>query len=250
MVYTLCVLVGIALSFAARTLITDEAEPPIPHGPALTLIALIGAAGGAFVFEAPADFFGWTGGIAGEPAVVHGLGGRTVLGGLLGGWIAVEAGKRGLGITQPTGDGFALPLAIGLACGRMGCFFTGCCAGRVSSGHDWWSGLALSGHDGLPRFPAQLTEVAFHVSAAIALIALTRAHSLRHRRFAVYVAVYAVVRFAIEGVRDNPPLVLGMTYYQLLAIPLFVLEATTVILRTVSSRAGAGGTAATSVVRL
>src|SRR5438105_4199424 len=35
------------------------------------------------------------------------LGGRALLGGILGGWAAVEAAKRGLGIRRSTGDLFA-----------------------------------------------------------------------------------------------------------------------------------------------
>ena len=226
--YTICILVGVALAFVVRRL---APEPPPPHHHALSLIAIIGALGGAVLFELPADFFGWTASVAGEPIVTHAMGGRTVVGGLLGGWLAVEAGKLGLGIKQPTGDGFALSLAVGLACGRLGCFFAGCCAGRTSDGHAWWSVLSLPGRDGLPRFPAQLTEMGFHALAAIALLALARAGKLRTRRFAAYVALYAGFRFAIETVRDNPPLALGLTYYQWLALPLFALAAGTFLAR-------------------
>jgi phosphatidylglycerol---prolipoprotein diacylglyceryl transferase len=226
--YAICILVGIALAFVVRRLVP---EPRPPHHQALSLIAIVGALAGATLFEVPADFHGWTAGVAGEPIVTHALGGRTVVGGMLGGWLAVEAGKWGLGIKQPTGDGFALSLAVGLACGRLGCFFAGCCAGRTLSGDPWWSGLALPGRDGVPRFPAQLAEVAFHVLAAIVLVVLWRAGALRTRRFAAYVALYAAFRFAIETVRDNPPLALGLTYYQWLAVPLFALAAGTFVVR-------------------
>lgn len=237
--YAVCILAGIVLAFVARRL---APEPPPPHHQALSLIAIVGALGGAVLFEAPADFLGWTAGVAGQPVVTHALGGRTVVGGLLGGWLAVEAGKWGLGIAQPTGDGFALPLAVGLGCGRLGCFFAGCCAGRTPIGDVWWSGLALPGRDGLPRFPAQLAEVGFHALAAVLLFAGARAGALRTRRFAAYVALYAAFRFAIETVRDNPPLALGLTYYQWLAVPLFALSAGTFAAR----RPRAAATAATA----
>ena len=228
MSYAVCVLVGVALSLIARRL---APEPAVPHAWALSLIAMVGATAGAFVFEVPADLYGWTVGLAGEPMAAEAIGGRTVLGGLLGGWLAVEAGKRGLGIGRPTGDGFALPLAIGLACGRMGCFFRGCCAGKRAVGGEWWSGLAMLGHDGVPRFPAQLAEVAFHLSAGVVLFVLARRGALRHRRFAAYVALYAVFRAAIEELRGNPAVLLGLTYYQILAAPLFALAASTLVAR-------------------
>ncbi len=222
--YSSCILLGVALAFVVRRL---APEPPPPHQHALSLIAIVGALGGAVLFEVPADFLGWSAGVAGDPVVAHALGGRTVVGGMLGGWMAVEAGKWGLGIRQPTGDGFALSLAVGLACGRLGCFFAGCCAGRTPGPGEWWSGLALPGRDGVPRFPAQLVEVGFHALAAVALFSLARAGKLRTRRFAAYVALYAAFRFAIERVRDNPRLALGLTYYQWLAMPLFALAAGT-----------------------
>jgi phosphatidylglycerol:prolipoprotein diacylglycerol transferase len=228
MAYTVCVLLGIVLGAGARRLVH---EPETPHRHALGLIALVGATAGAIIFESPADLFGWTAGVAGQPVIQHAFGGRTVVGGLLGGWLAVEAGKRGLGIVQPTGDGFALPLAVGLCFGRIGCFLTGCCAGRPTTGHEWWTRLAIPGHDGVLRFPAQVTEVLFHAIAFVVLLALARRGHFRYRRFAAYVAVYALFRFFIETVRENPPLALGLTYYQWLVLPLFALALGTVIVR-------------------
>jgi prolipoprotein diacylglyceryltransferase len=230
LLYAACVLVGIVLSLLVRR---RTPEPAYPHRFALSAIAILGATSGALLFEVPADVFGWTAGVAGEPAISHALGGRTVLGGLLGGWSAVEVGKIGLGITQPTGDGFALPVAISLACGRVGCFLTGCCAGRVSSGGEWWAALALPAlsHDARPRFPAQLAEVLFHVAATLVLFWLARRGGIPSRRFAAYLVAYSLFRFGIEGVRDNPSVAFGLTYYQLLAVPLFALAAVTFVVR-------------------
>ena len=53
------------------------------------------------------------------------LGGKTIVGGLIGGLFAVEWAKRRLGITTRTGDLFALPLCVGIPIGRIGCFLTG-----------------------------------------------------------------------------------------------------------------------------
>ena len=52
-------------------------------------------------------------------------GGKTIVGALMGGWITVEVMKRYIGFRTSTGDLYAIPLAIGIAPRRMGCFLTG-----------------------------------------------------------------------------------------------------------------------------
>jgi phosphatidylglycerol:prolipoprotein diacylglycerol transferase len=230
MTYALAILAGVALSFLVRRLLP---RAPHPYATPLAAIALIGALSGAILLEMPADWFGWTSSIAGQPVYTHGVGGRTVLGGILGGWIAVDLAKPALGIRVPTGDGFAAPLAAALACGRVGCALTGCCAGREMTPGAWWSPLAVVARDGVPRFPAALAECAFHVAAAVVLVAVIRRGLLAGRTLAAYVAVYCVVRVALEEVRDNPPVLGGWTYYQLLALPLFALAVVTLVRRSI-----------------
>jgi phosphatidylglycerol:prolipoprotein diacylglycerol transferase len=53
------------------------------------------------------------------------MGGKMIVGALMGGLLAVEWAKRRLGVTVRTGDLFALPLCAGIAIGRVGCFLTG-----------------------------------------------------------------------------------------------------------------------------
>src|SRR5437762_13655005 len=50
------------------------------------------------------------------------FGGKTIVGGLLCGWIGVEIAKKRLGIRSSTGDLFAMPLCLGIAIGRIGGF--------------------------------------------------------------------------------------------------------------------------------
>src|SRR4051812_31082775 len=80
------------------------------------------------------------------------LGGKTIVGGLLGGWIGVEIVKRILGIGRSTGDIFVFPLILGIAIGRIGCFLPGLPAHPcgVHSRLPW----AVDFGDG-PRHPTQ-----------------------------------------------------------------------------------------------
>src|SRR5207244_3111968 len=53
------------------------------------------------------------------------MGGKSVVGALVGALIAVEWMKLRIGLTRHTGDLFAIPAAVGIAIGRVGCFLTG-----------------------------------------------------------------------------------------------------------------------------
>src|SRR5258708_38903126 len=92
-----------------------------------------------------------------DPAYL--IGGKTIVGALIGGLFAVEIAKRLLGITRRTGDLFAVPLCVGVAIGRIGCFLAGVddhTSGVVTS-LPW----GVNFGDGIPRHPTQLYEVLF-----------------------------------------------------------------------------------------
>lgn len=66
---------------------------------------------------------------AGRALLELDLTGKTVYGGLLGGWAAVELAKRAVGLERSTGDAFVAPVLVGQAIGRAGCWANGCCGG-------------------------------------------------------------------------------------------------------------------------
>jgi phosphatidylglycerol---prolipoprotein diacylglyceryl transferase len=126
-------------------------------------------------------------------------GGRTVLGGLVAGYVAVVWARPRLGIRHRTGDAFALALPAGEAVGRLGCFFNGCCYGRAAA-VPW----AVWQHGAL-RHPTQLYSAAFCLLLFVAVWLLRQRPWPEGRLFAVYLALYAAGRFAIEFWRDPPP---------------------------------------------
>jgi phosphatidylglycerol:prolipoprotein diacylglycerol transferase len=123
--------------------------------------------------------------------------GRTWIGALIGGYVAVELTKRALGIRRSTGDSFALALPLGEALGRVGCFVSGCCYGTPS--HLPWAVY----QQGAWRHPAQL------YAAAAALLLWLVLRPLRDRLpregdlFKLYLAGYAATRFLLEFIRDH-----------------------------------------------
>jgi phosphatidylglycerol:prolipoprotein diacylglycerol transferase len=223
--YFVWVAIGVVTAFLARRWLGVTTRLDERERAGLVLVAIAGAILGAYGFQLPADLLSWSAPIDAAAGVPDGmpLGGRTVLGGILCAWLAVEATKRAFRIQVATGDDFAVPLAIALGFGRLGCMAAGCCSGRECAPHS----LAYVDAQGVARVPVQLAEVVFHFTAAVVLVVLTRRGILPGRRFAAYMAAYALVRFALEFERLNPPLAFGLSYYQFLCLALFALAGTT-----------------------
>ena len=87
------------------------------------------------------------------------VGGKTIAGALLGGLFAVEAMKRYIGLHQSTGDLLAIPIAAGVAIGRIGCFLTGLSDNTYGTPTSLPWGIDFG--DGVRRHPTQLYEIAF-----------------------------------------------------------------------------------------
>ena len=125
--------------------------------------------------------------------------GKTIIGGIAGGWLAVVLAKRELRIRRPLGDAFAFAIAGGEAVGRLGCFFAGCCYGKIAN-VPW----AVYDH-GAPRHPTQLYS-------ALAALATLGVFALLERRgslppngiFFTQGALFCALRFAVEFYRDVP----------------------------------------------
>jgi prolipoprotein diacylglyceryltransferase len=104
---------------------------------------------------------------AGAPLIWSQPPGKTIVGGLVGGWVAVEWVKKLRRLSIRTGDLFALPLTLGIALGRIGCFLTGLSDqtyGNVTS-LPW----GIDFGDGIRRHPTQLYEIAFLLGLALLL---------------------------------------------------------------------------------
>ncbi len=92
-----------------------------------------------------------------DPAYL--MGGKTMVGALVFGLVFVEVIKRYVSIKQSTGDLYAIPLAFGIAIGRIGCFLTGLADNTygVATGLPW----GVDFGDGIRRHPTQLYEIVF-----------------------------------------------------------------------------------------
>ncbi|MGC1381208.1 MAG: prolipoprotein diacylglyceryl transferase family protein [Candidatus Baltobacteraceae bacterium] len=157
-------------------------------------------------------FAGLVGGLIGANLVqfvATGLPGKTIEGGIAGGWLAVIWMKRALGISRSTGDLFALAIPAGEAIGRVACFVGGCCYGRAAS-----VAWAVEDH-GAQRHPAQLYLAAAAALAFLVLLAVERRRLLpENGLFYLGGVLFCADRFAVEFFRDVPLTPLGITLAQ------------------------------------
>jgi phosphatidylglycerol:prolipoprotein diacylglycerol transferase len=129
-------------------------------------------------------------------------GGKTIVGGLLGGWLAVELIKPILHIKTRTGDLFAIPLCLGIAVGRIGCFLAGLADDTygIPTSLPW----AVDFGDGIPRHPTQLYEILFLLLLATALHFLSKRPHQNGTLFRIFITAYLLWRFAIDFLKPQP----------------------------------------------
>ena len=147
-------------------------------------------------------------------ALFYLAGGKTIVGALLGGLLAVELVKLARGVHTPTGDLYVLPLAVGIAIGRIGCFLAGPLdqtAGKPTT-LPW---AVVVAWDGVPRHPVALYEIAFVLVLAAALSRVDR-QARPGLAFALFLASYLAFRLAVDFLKPYPPpLLFGLSAIQL-----------------------------------
>jgi phosphatidylglycerol:prolipoprotein diacylglycerol transferase len=151
---TLSYVIAFAVYLQLRRRFADPIATPLRW--AVIAAAVSGAALGAkllFWFEDPQRTWQHLH----DPAYL--LGGKTIVGALAFGLLSVELFKRYVGLRDSTGDLYAIPLALGIAIGRIGCFLTGLSDNTYGTPTNLpW---AINFGDNIPRHPTQLYEIIF-----------------------------------------------------------------------------------------
>jgi phosphatidylglycerol:prolipoprotein diacylglycerol transferase len=140
-----------------------------------------------------------------HPALI--VDGKSVMGAMLGAFLGLQIYKRlSKQESSAFGGRFAIPLAVGVGFGKIGCWLYGCCGGNFI-------------------VPVQLVESGFNFAAAAALYVFFKRTGRIDLLFPLYLGAYLVMRFLVEFVRTEPRIALGLTIYQYLALaflPVFV----------------------------
>lgn len=161
---------------------------------------------------------------AGGVGLEQWLGGKTIVGGLIGGWMGVEIAKRCLGIRRRTGDAWVYPLLAAMAIGRIGCFLTGLSDDtygnhtRLPWGVDFGDG---------PRHPTQLYDIlALGVMAGILAVYQRRGRLGWNtgKLFRAFMAMYGAWRFFVEFLKPTDKEYLGLSAIQIASLGLCVFS--------------------------
>jgi phosphatidylglycerol:prolipoprotein diacylglycerol transferase len=140
------------------------------------------------------------------------FGGKTIVGGLLGGWAGIEIAKKSLGITGSTGDACVFPVILGMCIGRVGCFLTGLSDNTcgVPTSLPW----GVDYGDGIPRHPAQIYEILFLLALGISLWINRSSFRIAGLQFRWFLLCYLAFRFYIDFFKPHWTLFAGLSGIQ------------------------------------
>ena len=140
------------------------------------------------------------------------LNGKTIVGGLLGGLIGVETAKKMIGHQTSTGDDMAIPIAVGLITGRIGCFLAGMEDRTYGIKTNLWVGIDFG--DGIPRHPTQLYEIVFLILFIFILYQFKKKKPWDGFVFQIFMTFYLLFRWLIEWIKPIPKPYLEMSAIQ------------------------------------
>lgn len=149
------------------------------------------------------------------------IGGKTIVGALLGATFGVEVTKKIIKVPTSTGDAFAYPLIVGTAIGRIGCFLTGLSDQTYGTATTLPWGVDFG--DRIMRHPTQLYEVAFLLGLLIFLNYRVTCARLQPKSssifpgdiFRFYMVSYLSFRWAIDFIKPDFHPLLGMSAIQI-----------------------------------
>jgi phosphatidylglycerol---prolipoprotein diacylglyceryl transferase len=181
------------------------------------------AAGGAFLFsriigalENPTNFF------QSPHPLLYLFSAKTIVGGLLGGLLCVEIGKKYIGEKYSSGDLMTFPLIFGMILGRIGCFSMGVFEPTFGYPSYCWTAMDLG--DGIPRHPLALYEIVFLISLWILLNFINKRKLQDGLLFKMFMISYLIYRISIDFIKPRTIIafnlstiqftcILGMLYY-------------------------------------
>jgi prolipoprotein diacylglyceryltransferase len=181
-----------------------------------TLI-LIAATLGSFIFSRLVGFMETAEFFNGQVSLAGVYGNKTILGGLLGGLLAVEICKKIIGVTQSSGDLMTYPILLAMIIGRIGCFLAGLEDGTygVETALPW----AINFGDGVLRHPTNLYEILFLVLVWLFVYLAEHQFILANgTKFKLFLFSYFIFRFLVEFIKPVNKFSIGLSAIQITAL--------------------------------
>lgn len=142
---------------------------------------------------------------------------KTVLGGLLGGLVAVELVKKLIKEKRSSGDLITYPFILALIIGRIGCFSMGVYEETygVKSLLPW----AMNLGDGIMRQPVCLYEILFLAFLWTGLVSIEKKYTLADgARFKIFMIAYLFFRFMLDFIKPHYTFNIGLSTIQIAAL--------------------------------
>jgi prolipoprotein diacylglyceryltransferase len=198
----------------------------------ISVAAIFGAGLGARVITAweRVPYFANLEGVPLSSAIEHS--GKSLIGALVGGYLAIVVAKRAFGYTRSTGDSYLLAIPVATAIGRIGCFLAELPLGTpttlpwgISVSPEAAAAFATCPGCTFPMHPSMLYEIGFNLLAIGAILRFSDHVPVQGDAVKVYLLAAGIFRFLVEFVRGNPPQALGLSGPQWVLIPLVALLA-------------------------
>jgi phosphatidylglycerol---prolipoprotein diacylglyceryl transferase len=153
--------------------------------------------------------------------------GKSILGAIAGGYVAIVLAKRAFGYTRSTGDCYLLAIPVATVIGRIGCFLSELPLGTPT---DLPWGVSVSpaaaaafarcpGCD-VPMHPSMVYEILFNLVAIAVILRYRDRVVVPGDAVKLYLVAAGVFRFLVEFVRGNEPQALGLSGPQWVLIPM------------------------------
>jgi phosphatidylglycerol---prolipoprotein diacylglyceryl transferase len=213
--YSFFVLLGLAVGAAVYFYEAKKQKSLNENGFLIAIGSLTGAAIGAKILELMVYYKLLITHLSNWEVIASG---RTIVGGLIGGAIGAVLTKKILGVKEKRGNLFAPAIAMGVAIGRLGCFFRGCCYGQPTN-LPW----GVNFGDGIPRHPTQLYESLFMLAMFVYLEKVKNKENIKPGQlFKTLMISYFTFRFFLEFIRVEPVVFAGLTLFQIISIGVII----------------------------
>lgn len=153
--------------------------------------------------------------------------GKSIIGGIAGGYLAIKLSKKAFRYNISTGDCYAPAIPLAMAIGRVGCFLAELPLGKptdlpwgISASEEAASHFVSCPYCQQKMHPSMIYEIIFHLIAFGLILKYRNKVMVQGDTLKIYLLVAAVFRFLVEFVRANEVQFLGLTGPQIVLIPL------------------------------